>query len=532
MKRFIRLWLVLSPHIKRSSKQNLWSTQSSKAHYIITWASKILHPKKNTIMLSNTKPLCILLKANRTKKILDVLILDTFDYRMEKMEDGDAIVLEKTIVGEDKKTSIVLQPEDKTKLSIWQDMIRSQTRNTANKIVFGVSLSSLMSRPMNLKDRVPQILNATLNFLDNDEAMNEVGIFRKTGNLGQIERYIARFDSGEEVNLAESTEEYVECHTATGLVKKWLGRLPEPLLYPYQDFINVYSTEEKEMKDSLLKMIENLPSHSVFVLSRLCSFLHKVSLREEENKMNITNLALVVGPNVLRTPSSDVTSTAALSDSGKIAAVFATLIRNHETITLLSLKLLGVQKSDMEMMQEKKKAIQRTITEQRTRARPSIFSMDLSESENSGPSPLTKKVSSVGQKERHKSWAPTTKEKEVATPEEISSPLTVKKTRKRMSQRPSKSTPSPLSSHATEKIMQNSAPSLAPVNAVSGNSEVMALITQLQNSLEAERVERRKLEAKVADLATTVGQLERVVHSLQTKNDAAAIDDVMSMLKF
>lgn len=47
------------------------------------------------------------------------------------------------------------------------------------------------------------------------------------------------------------------------------------------------------MEEKVLKLTENLPLHNMFVLSRLCSFLHKVSLREEENKMGITNLALV-----------------------------------------------------------------------------------------------------------------------------------------------------------------------------------------------------------------------------------------------
>lgn len=67
-----------------------------------------------------------------------MIILDSYDYRSGKLEDGsDTIILEKyvllclninaadrTEVGETKKTVIYLQPEDKTKLSIWQDLIR------------------------------------------------------------------------------------------------------------------------------------------------------------------------------------------------------------------------------------------------------------------------------------------------------------------------------------------------------------------------------------------------------------------------
>jgi hypothetical protein len=47
------------------------------------------------------------------------------------------------------------------------------------------------------------------------------------------------------------------------------------------------------MDGRVMKLTEKLPVHNIFVLARLCSFLHKVSLREEENKMGVTNLALV-----------------------------------------------------------------------------------------------------------------------------------------------------------------------------------------------------------------------------------------------
>jgi hypothetical protein len=39
----------------------------------------------------------------------------------------------------------------------------------------------------------------------------------------------------------------------------------------------------------------------------------------------------------------------------------------------------------VEIQQEKRKAIQRTITEQRTRARPSLFSLDMDGSGSDGP---------------------------------------------------------------------------------------------------------------------------------------------------
>eukprot|EP01126_Amoeba_proteus_P022918 TRINITY_DN2305_c0_g2_i2.p1 TRINITY_DN2305_c0_g2~~TRINITY_DN2305_c0_g2_i2.p1 ORF type:complete len:297 (+),score=65.42 TRINITY_DN2305_c0_g2_i2:546-1436(+) len=272
------------------------------------------------------------------------------------------MILEKPTGTEDKKI-IVLQPEDKTKWSIWQDLIGCETRNTANCMVFGVPLSTLMSRPINLRQTVPQILKATISFLDNEEFINEEGIWRKTGNLGQIERYIKRFDSGEAVSLTGANEEYVECHTATGLIKRWLGRLPQPLLTPYQAFIGAYDTDEREMETAVMKLVEQLPLHNISVLEKLCTFLYRVSLSAERNKMPIDNLALVVGPNVLRTYDNE-SSSAQLSDSTKICSILSVLIKHYEDLALLRLKLYSSEKTPIQKLQEKRRAILKTVRQQ------------------------------------------------------------------------------------------------------------------------------------------------------------------------
>eukprot|EP01126_Amoeba_proteus_P013100 TRINITY_DN15479_c0_g1_i4.p1 TRINITY_DN15479_c0_g1~~TRINITY_DN15479_c0_g1_i4.p1 ORF type:complete len:598 (+),score=137.54 TRINITY_DN15479_c0_g1_i4:166-1794(+) len=300
----------------------------------------------------------VLSKIGVETKIVEVIVLDAYDFRVEKLEDGtDGFVLER-LFSEDKRV-LVLQPEDKTKWGLWQDLIRSQTHNTANKMVFGVSLSTLMSHPNNLRRKVPEILSSTLSFLDNEEFLNEEGLWRKTGNLAQIERCIKKFDLGEVTNLQSSTdEEYVECHTATGLIKKWLGRLPEPLLVPYQAFVNCFSDDSKQMTADVMRLVSQLPLHNIYVLLELCYFLFRVSLKQESNKMSINNLALVIGPNVLWTHENE-NSPSQLADSLKISTIFGLLIEHHQELIDLSTKLDQEEKSDSQKMFEKRQSIQR-----------------------------------------------------------------------------------------------------------------------------------------------------------------------------
>eukprot|EP01126_Amoeba_proteus_P059113 TRINITY_DN7698_c0_g2_i5.p1 TRINITY_DN7698_c0_g2~~TRINITY_DN7698_c0_g2_i5.p1 ORF type:complete len:724 (+),score=168.14 TRINITY_DN7698_c0_g2_i5:70-2172(+) len=453
-----------------------------------------------------------LTRSEMDKRIVKVIVLDYCDYKDEKLEDGtDAMILERPLE-EGKKLTLVLQPDDKTKLGPWRDLLRAQTKNTAGKVVFGVPLATLMSRPSSKNNSVPQILTSTLTFLDNPEFLSEVGIFRKTGDLGQIERFILKYDLGEEVNFSDTTEEFVECHTVTGLIKKWLGRLPEPLLTPYQNFLNCFvSGDEKEMERLILLELENLPWQNITVLETLCTFLYGVSLKEEENKMGIHNLALVIGPNMLRT-SEQGDSSSQLSDSGKVTAIVAALIRIHEELPPLRLRMIQLSKSVKDIKSERRKLVQKSVSEQKLRLRTTLDELRASETRrrpSSGVLQVTaaNKLKSVpSKKPRHL----------VETSDEGSTEETAKPTRKKLTR------VSTLTRHNSPQ--ESSSP---PASAASSIN-----IVALQDALNEEKEMRKKLEETVQSLVSRVTELEMKVKSLQNKNDTAAMNDVMSMLKF
>jgi hypothetical protein len=67
------------------------------------------------------------------------------------------------------------------------------------------------------------------------DILQEEGIFRKSGGSKDMDYYIQRIDAGESVDYSDC----VDIHNVTGILKKWLGLLPTPLLIPYEKFMEI-----------------------------------------------------------------------------------------------------------------------------------------------------------------------------------------------------------------------------------------------------------------------------------------------------
>lgn len=55
-----------------------------------------------------------------------------------------------------------------------------------------------------------------------------------------------------------------------------------------------------DCKERLKPLVAVLPNENFIVLKYLCSFLHRVSLNEDSNRMNSFSLGIVFGPNIFR----------------------------------------------------------------------------------------------------------------------------------------------------------------------------------------------------------------------------------------
>jgi len=111
--------------------------------------------------------------------------------------------------------------------------------------------------------------------------------------------------------------------------------MPEPLLTfdLYDQFIKSVTTfpeDEKLVNYIGANLLVLLPRENRIVLNYLLSFLDKVSLHAEKNKMPAANLATVFGPNILRT-KNDTTQSAQL-ESPFVNKITQVLIQFHDTL--------------------------------------------------------------------------------------------------------------------------------------------------------------------------------------------------------
>jgi len=148
-------------------------------------------------------------------------------------------------------------------------------------VVFGQPLKLLASRNLDVGDLVPKILRSSFHYLDNSEYLSEEGIFRKTGNIPLLNKLIDEWDNGKEPALSE----FSEPHVITSLVKRWLGRLPDPLVpfFLYETFMVVAQVNDVEATTTaVVDLLKQLPLHHIASLKFVVDFLYKTTKYEKK----------------------------------------------------------------------------------------------------------------------------------------------------------------------------------------------------------------------------------------------------------
>lgn len=90
------------------------------------------------------------------------------------------------------------------------------------------------------------------------------------------------------------------------MFKEFLRRLPSPLItYPVQDLLldcfAMRSIPAEKKVDLYLNILLLLPDEHLHALIYILRFLHEITFHERENKMSAKNLAICVGPGIMRT---------------------------------------------------------------------------------------------------------------------------------------------------------------------------------------------------------------------------------------
>ena len=238
----------------------------------------------------------------------------------------------RVILREATGTKLVLECGSTSEAIEWNRALTTAIGN-ANRVlqpdrVFAVPLADIEAR---LREKhgngsksepppLPPVLTQCLDWLTRYGLQTE-GLLRISGDLQNVLTFKNMFDRGLQVALPSVA------HDVAGILKLWLRELPEPLLTfaLYSRFIELTDGDV----DGLRALLDLVPAINMRVLRRLMQFLVLVLQNESVNKMGAKNVAIVVGPTLLRCPVADNSAMTELRDTPKVLALTQLLLCEH-----------------------------------------------------------------------------------------------------------------------------------------------------------------------------------------------------------
>lgn len=167
---------------------------------------------------------------------------------------------------------------------------------------FGMDITQVCKKE---KTNVPLLIQLCVNEVER-RGMREVGIYRMSGTSTDIQRLKKAFETNPYV--AELLLRDIDINSVTGFLKTYLRELPEGLFINklYLKFVAAFRIPQSDplgRTKAMLELFHKIPIANQHTIVYLVEHLVKVNKFENYNKMSLTNLATVLGPNILKPPS-------------------------------------------------------------------------------------------------------------------------------------------------------------------------------------------------------------------------------------
>jgi len=169
-----------------------------------------------------------------------------------------------------------------------------------NREVFGSSLEELYrksNRP------IPEFVKKSIQCIEAESMITMEGVYRIPGVLSKIQKLRMEVDNGNltYLDLTDSLDVYI----IGGSLKLFFRELQEPLI-PWdiveEMHVQLEYGDEFEEVDIIRESLEKLPLWHKLTLQVVVKHLVKVSDYKAQNKMEITNLAVIFGPTLMSPP--------------------------------------------------------------------------------------------------------------------------------------------------------------------------------------------------------------------------------------
>jgi hypothetical protein len=167
------------------------------------------------------------------------------------------------------------------------------------------------------------------------DVSNMQGLFRISGEKYQVEALKHQYDLALDPELDDHPSEVL-----AGVVKQYLRSLESPLIGfgLYNEYLRFGKMQPgPDRTEAIITGVKRLPQSTRYFLFYLCLVLKLVSSHASTNLMNTKNLAIVIGPNLLR-PQRETTQSA-MNDNQFVLAATQALIDEVDVVFGPSLTL-------------------------------------------------------------------------------------------------------------------------------------------------------------------------------------------------
>ncbi|XP_068162393.1 rho GTPase-activating protein 17a isoform X3 [Antennarius striatus] len=162
-----------------------------------------------------------------------------------------------------------------------------------------------------------------------ETGMKEEGLFRIAAGASKLKKLKAALDC----STSQLEEFYSDPHAVAGALKSYLRELPEPLMtyHLYDEWIQASSVSDPDKRlQALWCVCDKLPKNNRTNLRYLVKFLSKLAQDSEMNKMTPSNIAIVLGPNLLWTKNEGTLAEMAAATSVHVVAIVEPIIQHAD----------------------------------------------------------------------------------------------------------------------------------------------------------------------------------------------------------
>ncbi|XP_054127245.1 rho GTPase-activating protein 17 isoform X1 [Melozone crissalis] len=162
-----------------------------------------------------------------------------------------------------------------------------------------------------------------------ETGMREEGLFRIAAGASKLKKLKAALDC----STSQLDEFYSDPHAVAGALKSYLRELPEPLMtYSlYEEWTQAANIQDQDKKlQDLWRICNRLPEHYRVNFRYLIKFLAKLAQNSDVNKMTPSNIAIVLGPNLLWAKNEGSLAEMAAATSVHVVAVIEPIIQHAD----------------------------------------------------------------------------------------------------------------------------------------------------------------------------------------------------------